>query len=123
MTSRIQSSEQRSHPAEGLMRENITITDIKVTPLSYVHKGEYLWRVGGLLVWKADAALVQVFTNQGIIGIGEGSPYCEPDKVKEYTDKYITPLLKGANVFDVDFIHNNQGTNKAAMGAWAGVKE
>lgn len=114
-------TEKRSHPAEGLEREDITITDIKVTPLSYVHKGDYLWRVGGLVVWKSDAALVQVFTNKGIIGIGEGSPYRGPDNLKNYTDTYITPLLKGANVFDVDFITNNQGHNSIAEGAWAGV--
>ena len=47
-------------PFEGIKRENITITDIKVTPLSYVHHGDYLWRVGGLVVWKSDAVLVQV---------------------------------------------------------------
>jgi hypothetical protein len=55
-------NEKRSHPSEGMEREDIIITDIKVTPLSYVHKGDYLWRVGGLVVWKSDAALVQVFT-------------------------------------------------------------
>ncbi|MEO9004365.1 MAG: hypothetical protein ABI288_06495, partial [Ginsengibacter sp.] len=115
-------ADKRSHPSEGLKRENIIITDIKVTPLSYVApEGKYLWRVGGLVVWKSDAALVQIFTNQGIIGIGEGSPYCFPDKLKEYTDTYITPLLKGANIFDVDFITNNQGQSYTAQGAWAGV--
>lgn len=111
----------RSHPAEGLERENITITDIKVTPLSYTHDGDYLWRCAGLYVWKSDAALVQIFTNKGIIGIAEGSPYRGPDKLKEYTDKYITPMLTGANVFDVDFLCNNQGHNHVAEGAWAGI--
>lgn len=111
----------RSHPAEGLEREDITITDIKVTPLSYKHDGDYLWRCAGLYVWKSDAALVQIFTNKGIVGIAEGSPYRGPDKLKEYTDKYITPMLKGANVFDVDFLCNNQGHNHVAQGAWAGI--
>ena len=111
----------RSHPAEGIARENIIIKDIKVTPLSYKHEGEFLWRCAGLYVWKADAALVQIYTNKGIVGIAEGSPYRGPDKLKAYTDKYITPLLKGANVFDVDFITNNQGHNAIAEGAWAGV--
>jgi len=111
----------REHPAEGLERENITITDIKVTPLSYTHDGEFLWRCAGLYVWKSDAALVQVFTNKGIVGIAEGSPYRGPEKLKAYTDKYITPMLKGANVFDVDFLTNNQGHNSIAQGAWAGV--
>ncbi len=95
--SSIEFEEKRSHPVEGLEREDITITDIQVTPLSYVHDGEYLWRVGGLIVWKSDAALVQVFTNKGIVGIAEGSPYRGPDILKKYTDTYITPLLKGAN--------------------------
>ena len=111
----------RDNPAEGLHRENITITDIKVTPLSYKHDGEYLWRCAGLYVWKSDAALVQVFTNVGIVGIAEGSPYRGPHNLKVYTDKYITPMLKGANVFDVDFLTNNQGHNTIAEGAWAGV--
>lgn len=114
-------SEQRDYPAQNLQREDITITDIKVTPLSYQHDGEYLWRCGGLYVWKSDAALVEIFTNVGIVGIAEGSPYRGPDKLKDYTDRYITPLLKGQNVFDVDFLTNNQGHNHVAEGAWAGV--
>lgn len=113
--------DEREHPAQHLTREDITITDIKVTPLSYQHDGEYLWRCGGLYVWKADAALVEIFTNAGIVGIAEGSPYRGSDKLKEYTDTYVTPLLKGRNVFDVDFLTNNQGHNKVAEGAWAGV--
>lgn len=111
----------REHPAQHIERENIIITDIKVTPLSYVHDGDYLWRCGGLYVWKSDAALVEVFTNVGIVGFAEGSPYRGPDKLKAYTDRYITPLLKGANVFDVDLLTNNQGHNHVAEGAWAGV--
>ena len=111
----------RAHPAAGVEREDITISDIKVTPLSYTHDGEYLWRCGGLYVWKSDAALVEIFTNQGIVGIAEGSPYRGPDRLKEYTDAYITPLLTGRNVFDVDFLTNIQGHNALAEGAWAGV--
>ena len=113
--------EPRQHPAQGLERQDITITDIRVTPLSYTHDGEYVQRCGGLYQWKQDAALVQVFTDQGIVGIAEGSPYRGPDKLKKYTDRYVTPLLKGANVFDVDWLTNNQGHNHVAEGAWAGV--
>lgn len=112
---------ERVHPAEGLEREDIRITDIQVTPLSYAHDGEYLWRCAGLYVWKADAALVRVYTDQGIVGIAEGSPYRGPERLKEYTERYIAPLLKGQNVFDVDFLTNNQGHNGVAEGAWAGV--
>ena len=41
-------TEGRQHPAEGLERQDLTITDIRVTPLSYVHDGEYVQRCGGL---------------------------------------------------------------------------
>jgi L-alanine-DL-glutamate epimerase-like enolase superfamily enzyme len=111
----------RSYPLQDIERENITITDIKVTPLSYVHKGDYLWRCAGLYVWKADAALCQVFTNQGLVGIAEGSPYRNPANLKEYTDKYIKPRLLGRNVFDADFLTDGQAHNSLAEGAWAGV--
>ena len=49
-TGREQLKDMPSHPLQGIARENIKITDIKVTPLSYVHDGDYLWRCGGLLV-------------------------------------------------------------------------
>ncbi len=111
----------KTSPSEGLERENIVITDIKVTPLSYVHDGEYLWRCGGLYVWKSDAALCQVFTNQGIVGIAEGSPYRNPERIREYTDAFLKPLVLGRNVFDVDFITNGMGHNNVAQAAWAGV--
>ncbi len=111
----------RKYPTQNLQRQNIVITEIKVTPLSYVHDGDYMWRCAGLYVWKSDAALVQIYTDQGIVGIAEGSPYRGPDRLKEYTDRYITPMLKGANVFDVDLLTNNQGHGPVAEGAWAGV--
>tara|TARA_B100001250_G_scaffold154086_2_gene132446 strand:+ start:71 stop:1330 length:1260 start_codon:yes stop_codon:yes gene_type:complete len=111
----------RESPTQNLQRQEICITDITVTPLSYVHDGDYLWRCAGLYVWKSDAALVQIYTDQGIVGIAEGSPYRGPDRLRDYTDRYITPVLKGANVFDVDFLTNNQGHGSVAEGAWAGV--
>ena len=80
-----------------------------------------MWRCAGLYVWKSDAALVQIYTDQGIVGIAEGSPYRGPDRLKDYTDRYITPMLIGSNVFDVDLLTNNQGHGPIAEGAWAGV--
>ena len=86
----------KKYPSQNLQRQEIRIVDIKVTPLSYVHNGEYLWRCAGLYVWKSDAALVQIYTDQGIVGIAEGSPYRGPDRLKDYTDRYITPMLIGS---------------------------
>jgi galactonate dehydratase len=118
------------HPTERIQREKIKITDIKVTPLSYVDPKKNLWRTARYIVWKTDAALCQVFTDKGIVGIAEGTPYGGPENIKKYTEEVIKPVLVGQNPFDVDFIAcasdltPPQGTaipNRTTCGAWAGV--
>ena len=63
------------HPLDGISRENIKITDITMTPLSYIDPNKDLWRSDSYTVWKTDAAITRVYNDQGIIGIGEGTPY------------------------------------------------
>jgi galactonate dehydratase len=118
------------YPTQGIKREKIKITDIKVTPLSYVDPKRNLWRADRYIVWKTDAALCQVFTDQGIVGIAEGTPYAGPDVLKKYTEEIIKPALIGQNPFDVDFITCATGLapavgvpipDRSAAGAWAGV--
>ena len=82
----------RAHPLDGIERENIRITDIEVTPLSYVDPTGHLWGHVKRVVWKTDAELCRVYTNQGIIGIGEGTPYAGPDKIKTYTETVLKPM-------------------------------
>ena len=41
----------RMHPLEGIERENIKITGINVTPISYEDPKGNLWRSGKLRVW------------------------------------------------------------------------
>ncbi len=124
-----------AHPSEGIKREQIKITDVKVTPLSYVDPKKNLWRGDRYIVWKTDAALCQIFTDKGIVGIAEGSPYGGPDNIKKYTEEKIKPLLVGQNPFDVDFIAfgvppqpsraaggaGMDPVNRAVGAAWAGV--
>ncbi len=115
-----------AHPSHGLRREKIRITDIRVTPLSYVDPKRNLWRTDRYIVWKTDAALCQVFTDQGIIGIGEGTPYAGPDNIKKYTEETIRPLLIGQNPFDVDFLafgvpQPARPDSRVVSAAWAGV--
>jgi galactonate dehydratase len=119
-----------NHPTQGIKREKIKITDIKVTPLSYVDPNRNLWRGDRYIVWKTDAALCQVFTDQGIVGIAEGTPYAGPDVIKKYTEEVIKPVLVGQNPFDVDFIACASGLapapkvgipDRSAAGSWAGV--
>ena len=113
----------RLYPLDGITRENIKITDIKATALSYKDPNENLWRSGRMVVWKTDASLCEVFTDQGIVGIGGGSPYGNPERMKEYTEEVIKPLMIGKNPFDVDFLTIGGGSpyGNPACSAWAGV--
>jgi L-alanine-DL-glutamate epimerase-like enolase superfamily enzyme len=111
----------RNHPLDGIERENIKITDVKVIPLSYVDPDGDLWRSGGYQVWKTDGAITQIFTDQGIVGIGESSPYEGPDYIKEYTEQTIKPLLIGKNPFDVEFLCNRGTDSRHSRVPWAGI--
>lgn len=121
-------------PSRGIRRDKIKITDVTVTPLSYVDPKRNLWRTDRYIVWKTDAALCRIYTDRGIVGIGEGTPYAGPDKIQKYTEEMIKPVLIGQNPFDVDFIASGvylpqqstgpgspDTTGRVANAAWAGV--
>jgi len=110
----------RFHPLDGVARQNIKITDVKVIPFSYVDPNKNLWRTASYHVWKADGAITQIFTDAGIVGIGEGSPYEGPDYIKEFTEKEIKPLLVGKNPFDLE-LFTNRGTTRHERAPWAGI--
>ena len=57
---------RRTYPLEGIERENIKITDIKVTPLSYVDPKRNLWRSGKICVWKTEGGRGNVTTLKSI---------------------------------------------------------
>jgi L-alanine-DL-glutamate epimerase-like enolase superfamily enzyme len=115
----------RKHPLDGISRENIRITDITLTPLSYVDPKQDLWRSDSYTVWKTDAALTQVYTDQGIIGIGEGTPYAggyRLDLLKKHTEEVLKPMLVGKNVFDaINSRPPELEEDYVATAAWAGV--
>jgi L-alanine-DL-glutamate epimerase-like enolase superfamily enzyme len=114
--------ENRTHPLDGIERENIRITDITVTPLSYVDPTGNLWRHGNRMIWKCDAAPCRVYTNQGIIGIGEGTPYASPDKIKVYTETVLKPMLVGKNPWDAIRMRQVDASNFVHTASWAGVE-
>ena len=43
---------RRVHPLEGVARENISITDVKVTLLSYELPRDKQWVTGKMVIWK-----------------------------------------------------------------------
>ena len=114
--------QNRVHPLEGVEREEIKITDIRVTLLSYRLKQEEQWADGddNVVIWKTTTVLIEVFTDVGIVGIGGSSRYNGPDRMKEYVEQVIKPVLVGKNPFDVEFLSGGI-TSHGARGAWAGV--
>jgi L-alanine-DL-glutamate epimerase-like enolase superfamily enzyme len=112
----------RTHPLEGIEREDIQITDIKVTLLSYRLKPEEQWADGdeNVVIWKTTTVLIEVFTDAGIVGIGGSSRYKGPEQMKEYVERVIKPVLVGKNPFDVEFLSGGL-TGHGGRGAWAGV--
>ncbi len=85
-------------------RENLKITDVKCTLLSYELPRDKQWVTGRSVTWKTDSILLEVFTDKGIVGIGEPTPYAGPDRVKKYVEEYIRPAAMGMNPFDVEQI-------------------
>ena len=112
----------RLSPLDGVKREKIKITDVKMMTLGYQLKPDEVWPDGDNhnLIWKTEAAIVQVFTDVGITGIGGCSRYNGPAAMKEYTDKVIKPALVGKNPFDVESLTGGI-TSHGARGAWAGA--
>jgi len=105
----------RYGPLEGISRENVKITDVKVTLLSFKLPKEQQWVSSKFLVPKTDAFLVEVYTDQGVVGIGESSPYRGMERMKKYVEEVIRPNLIGKNPFDVELL------TASSEAAWAGV--
>ena len=115
------SKETRYHPLEGIERENIKITDVKVTPLSCEIPSKEQWFVGGIVCWKRDTVLVEVFTDKGIVGIGGVSMYGGPERIKKYTEEMIKPAITGENPFDVEHLTCGRITSHGEKLGWAGI--
>ncbi len=104
----------RNNPLDGVARENIKITDVRVRLFSCDYPIEKWWYGVGVTI------LTEIETDQGITGIGGPSPYGNPEFVKEYTEKHIKPQILGKNPFDVEVIAPSHRTTNKAM-AWAGI--
>jgi L-alanine-DL-glutamate epimerase-like enolase superfamily enzyme len=115
-------ADRRVHPLEGIHRQRIRITDIQVTLLSYRLQPEEQWPDGddNVIIWQTTTILVQVLTDVGLVGIGGCSRYAGPERVKEYVEGVIKPLLVGRNPFDVDLLSAGIA-GSGGRAAWAGV--
>ncbi len=111
---------KRNHPLDGIARENIKITDVKVTPMSYELKDKS-WITATQYIWKSDSCLVEIFTDKGIVGIGESSPYGGPDRIAKAIEENIKPGLIGKNPFDVEHLATAWGGQRGNYSTWAGL--
>jgi len=90
---------------ERIGRENIQITNVKITLLTYKPAdGSVIHECGPVILTKRDAALVEIFTDQGIVGIG-------PGEIGDTNDNY-THLI-GQNPFDVERLGLSGGVDAA----------
>lgn len=109
-------------PLSGVSPENLKITDIRVTILSFELPKQKQWVTGTMVIWKTDSVLVEVITDKGIIGIGESSPYGGPEVIKKFIEEEIRPRLIGQNPFDVEHLTCGwQTSQRGRQVAWAGV--
>lgn len=75
----------------GITREPISITGVRTTRLTYKPTdGTYVHECGPVVLTKYDVAIVEVFTDQGIVGIGPG----DINDVSDHAE------LVGINPFD-----------------------
>lgn len=114
----------RNHPLEGIQREEIRITDVKVTLLSAEVPPEEQWYLDWIperyKCWKTDSILVEVFTDAGIKGIGGSTQYGVSHKVRDYILSYVAPIIIGQNPFDVEYLTCGVVRRNPDV-AWAGV--
>ena len=93
------------HLLEGVAREHLTISGVEVTPITYKPAdGSYVHECGPVVLTKIDSAVVEVFTDQGLVGVGAGTP---ADAGVDYT------YLIGMNPFDVELMGLSPGLDVA----------
>ena len=93
-----------SHLLEGIGREKLTITEVKVTPLTFKPAdGSYIHECGPVVLTKRDEAVVEISTDAGLKGIG---PLGRTDR-----DDYSA--LIGRNPFDVELMGLPSGLDVA----------
>lgn len=94
-----------SNLLEQIGREPLSIRQIEVTPITYKPAdGSYIHECGPVVLTKRDAAVIQVFTEEGLAGIGPGEP---ADAEVDYSH------LIGKNPFDIPHINVAGGVDVA----------
>ena len=115
-------SRDRMHPLDGIRRQNIRITDLKVKALSYRLAPEEQWPDGDqhYVIWQTTTVIAEVHTDVGLVGIGGASRYRGPEAMMAYGRDVVRPFLLGKNPFDVEFLAAGK-SGHGALGIWSAV--
>jgi L-alanine-DL-glutamate epimerase-like enolase superfamily enzyme len=114
--------QDRISPMDGVRREKIKITGVKIISLGYRLKPEEEWpdADNNVIIYKTESVIVELTTDVGLKGIGGASRYNGPAEMKEYTEAVVKPAILGKNPFDVEYLAAGL-CGPRARGVWAGV--
>jgi galactonate dehydratase len=107
---------------DGVRREKVRITGVKIISLGYRLKPEEEWPDGdnNVIIYKTESVIVELTTDVGLKGIGGASRYNGPAEMKEYAEAVVKPAILGKNPFDVEYLAAGL-CGPRARDLWAGV--
>jgi L-alanine-DL-glutamate epimerase-like enolase superfamily enzyme len=71
----------------------VKITDINALSLSRMHSLDEQWKCADFNSVKADASIVEVILDNGLVGVAEASPYGMPSVIADNVDKIKVELI------------------------------
>jgi len=96
------------------------ITKIETICLSRPHEPERQWFTGSYRTIKADCAIVAVYTDEDIKGIGEACAYGYPPSIKDWVN-WLSSEMIGKDPLDPDIVPHTNGKSWAYDTAVAGI--
>ena len=102
------------------------ISDVKVHIMTFPHPPGHEWNKGDTSAQAWDQIVVEVHTDEGIVGIGESYHLKNPMSVATTVEQSLRPLLLGRDPFNIESLWNDmfQRTHQlgfAASGSIGGV--
>jgi D-galactarolactone cycloisomerase len=94
------------------------ITDIRAYTLSTPL--DKPWRIAGLVMAEMTATMVEVETDNGLVGYGEALTRLGPSAVREVILCILKPVLMAADPMDVDVLWERMFSTMKSRGHWKG---
>lgn len=78
------------------------------------------WKIAKVTMNQMSCALVKIFTDEGIVGIGESLTRLGPEVTCSIVEKILKPVLIGADPFDVEILWENMFSILRTRGHYKG---